>query len=257
MNPTPDLDGSPPRKAGGAARDGQRVARRITDRALLARRVVKGAAAGRAAAPTRRALKGKRSAPAESTGPAAALEFISSGGYEAASQLHVDKLQQVLSGLSEPQLDLAPLQALLVSLPAGWTLNQSLQSKAWDLVTAATDAEGAEALQQLSCGTSLGAEELQTKLDEANADVGKVAGLSLPQDVMRMLQNKADALARELQTRRQLDQRAAAFACEQAACLSEVRELLGGEIDLLKKVQQHVVLHRISVGQSRLFLLQS
>ena len=213
---------------------------------------------------TQSALKGKRAAaaaaaatpsPAEPTGPAAALDFICSGGYEAASQPHIDRLQQALDGLSEPQqLNLVPLHAL-INQPTDWTLNLALQDKVRELVVAA--AVGAEIAETPQPVSARGAGELQTLLDAANAEMEKIVGLGLSEDVVHLVQSKADALARELQNRQELDQRAEDFVNEQASCLLEIAQLLEDEIDTLKQVQQHVGFLRMGVRQSMLFQAMS
>ena len=250
-SPEPEAAASAPPHPGADGSARFKIARRFTQRALKGKRAAT-AGAGAAAPPP----------PVEPTGPAAALDFISSGGYEAASKSHIVELQQALDGLNEPQLNLTPLHAL-ASQPTDWTLNQLLKDKvkklADDAAKGADDARpwvstSAEPPQPTSTIVLRSAEELQRSLDEATAGLEKVVSNDLPEDLRLFMQGKVDALVKDLQIRRVLDQRAETFANEQKANLTEVRELLAGEIDILKKVEQHVICQQISIGQSMLFL---
>ena len=115
----------------------------------------------------------------------------------------------------------------------------------------------AETPQPTSTNVARSAEELQRLLDIANAGLEKVVSNDLPEDLRLFMQGKVDALVEELQIRRLSDQRSETFANEQKAGLAEVKKLLAGEIDTLKKVEQHVFFQQISIGQSMLFLAKA
>ena len=184
---------------------------------------------------------------ASPTGHAAALDLFCNGGFEAQAQALMGDLQQALNGLSEPQLNLAPLQSL-VSRPTDWTTRPELRTKARDL--AADWAQQVVSADGVSGSRSVA--EIQRDIDDTHSMLSLVGGLA--EHRRARLQSEADGFIAELHARQESEQQAAAFAGGQALRIQEVREMLKAEIELLGKGCKQASLARFVMGNCRLFL---
>ena len=173
---------------------------------------------------------------------AAALDLICSGGYEADSEALIGDLKQALDGLSEPLLNLAPLQAL-VGRPTDWTTNVLLKEKAREVVAAAAAQQRGFVWRSIA--------EIQRDIEDTNSML-RVGGLA--EHRRARLQSEADGFIAELYAHQESEQQAAALISGQDLRIQEVKEMLKAEIEMHEEAVKMAAGLRGFMGTGRRFL---